>query len=224
MERILLAYLVSIAAGLTLRNSTIANERLADVACQLKNTLPFTSFALSNDDILNTATPSGDDSNKKQKQLQMAIQNYRKEKEHFQSATAELMEAMEAFLEVPAADADTLRKLAEGKLGKDTFIVMYAPWCPHCQQFVLHDRNGNPSNAPLEVLRRDLLKEESTKNVVVMRADITKLGQTQVPPKFQVPSIPAMFFVNQKGEETKFTGQSHSLPVFKEFIRGHMEH
>merc|ERR1719502_2355011 len=107
----------------------------------------------------------------------------------YQLATAKLMSAMDALLEVPNAGAGDLQKLADGKFGKAALVVFYAPWCPHCQSFVLHDQKGDPLNAPLEVLHRELAKADDTKNVNVIRADVTKVGK-QMPKDFAVQAIP----------------------------------
>merc|ERR1719333_1952484 len=116
------------------------------------------------------------------------------------------MTAMEALLKVPAADAPMLENVASGKLGKDSLVVFYAPWCPHCQSFVLHDQKGDPTNAPLEVLRRNFAKSAATKNVAVLRADVTRLGQSKVPKAFNVPAIPTVYFVGTQGKTIKFAG------------------
>merc|ERR1719162_1563338 len=81
-----------------------------------------------------------------------AVKDANKVKQELQEAQAELMKTMEGLLEVPAVDPLTLRKVANGALGLDALIVFYAPWCPHCQKFVLHDKEGDPRNAPYEVL------------------------------------------------------------------------
>jgi len=221
MARIVLFCCVAYAAGLTLRNSTAIDGKIEEGSCQLQNKLQVPAFALTDDTALVSVAPGDEKLNQQQENLQTAIQNYKKEKEHFQSATDKLMEATEALLEVPAADAERLGKVADGSFGKDVFLVVYAPWCPHCQTFVLHDAHGNPANAPLEVLRRDLLEDEATSDVVVMRADVTKLGQTGIPPKFQVQSIPTAFFANKRGEETQFSGDTHSIAALTAFVKQH---
>merc|ERR1719446_1518233 len=141
----------------------------------------------------------------------------------FQLAQAKLMTAMEALLEVPSADAAMLKNMAAGKFGKAALVVFYAPWCPHCQSFVLHDKKGDPVNAPLELLRKQFLKSDSTKNVAVMRADVTRLGQSNVPPEFKVPAIPTVYFVSEHGKPIKFVGNPHDSAALSNFVNSQVK-
>jgi len=147
-----------------------------------------------------------------------AVKDARTKKQEFMLAQAKLMAAMEGLLEVPAADRLFLAKAANGASGKDSLIVFYAPWCPHCQKFVLHDAKGNPRNAPLEVLRRDMAKDSKTKNIVVARADTTKIGSV-IPSAFEVVGIPTMYFVSRLGQPVKFTGSSHDSTAVMAFVQ-----
>merc|ERR1740117_2301578 len=74
----------------------------------------------------------------KKDELNNAVAHYKTQKMQFQLAEARLMKAFDSLLEVPVADGHQLSTLLEGG-GKPTLIVFYAPWCPHCQTFVLHD-------------------------------------------------------------------------------------
>merc|ERR1719163_1614673 len=113
------------------------------------------------------------------------------------------MKAMEALLETPAADAEFLSQAAEGKLGKDSLIVFYAPWCPHCQQFVLHDGKGDPTKAPLELIKKDLVADPASKDVEVLRFDVN--AHRDIPQGLEVQFIPTMYVV-AGGTATKFEG------------------
>merc|ERR1740138_1854683 len=113
-----------------------------------------------------------------------------------------------------------LAKAAAGTFGKDALVAFYAPWCPHCQTFVLHDKKGNPKNAPLENLRRDMAKDEKLKGVAVYRADVTTLGQNGIPSPLVVQGIPTMYFINAKGSATQFKGNPHDLSSIKMFANG----
>jgi len=193
--------------------------------CELPTALPV-AFALSDDDVIertnNTKQASNagvPDEKAKREALQEAIVDYKQKKQQYQLATVKLMSAMEALLQVPSADNAALEKVAQAKAGKDTLVVFYAPWCPHCQSFVLHDKNGDPTNAPLEVFRRDLQADASTKNVEVVRADVTKLGN-DIPAPFDVQAIPTVYFVNREGEESKFDGNPQNLADLKGFVSG----
>lgn len=147
-----------------------------------------------------------------------AVKASNKAKLEMQTAQGKLMVAMEGLLEVPSADTLTLRKIANGALGQDSLITFYAPWCPHCQTFVLHDTKSNPSNAPYEVLFRDLAKDDASKSVAVFRADITKIGDN-IPDAFQVQGIPTVYGVTKLGDPQKFTGNAHSQKELKEFVK-----
>jgi len=155
----------------------------------------------------------------KRKTLMDALAEYKVKKQAMQVATNNLMSAMEALLVVPAADKALLANVADGKTGKDSLIVFYAPWCPHCQTFVLHDKQGNPTNAPLELLSQDLAKDSSTKDVAVMRADVTTLGQSGIPSKFAVQGIPSVYFVNKAGKADAFAGNPHSTADLTVFVK-----
>jgi len=157
----------------------------------------------------------------KQKVLQEALADYKVKKQAFKLATAKLMAAMETLLETPSADTAMLEQAASGKLGKDSLVVFYAPWCPHCQTFVLHDQQGNPANAPLEVLRKDLAKADKTKDLNVVRADVTVVGKT-IPKDFVVQGIPTVYFVTKQGKEIQFSGNPHSSEALKAFVDSHV--
>jgi len=135
----------------------------------------------------------------------------------FQAADAKLMQSMEALLEVPAADTAMLTKAVGGTLGKDALVAFYAPWCPHCKTFVLHDKKGNPRNAPLENLRKDMAKDAKLKGVEVYRADVTVLGQNGIPAKLVVQGIPTMYFISAKGTPTQYKGHPHDFASIKAF-------
>merc|ERR1719263_2168313 len=112
------------------------------------------------------------------------------------AAQDRLMKAMDAALETPVANGQDLATLAEKK-EQDTLVVFYAPWCGHCQTFVLHDGKGDPTKAPLEKFRRDLAEDSATKDVVVQRFDVTR-GR-DMPKAFEVKFIPTVYFVAQTG-------------------------
>jgi len=183
---------------------------------------PVVALALSSDSALeetNGLAVGTPNEAAKRKALMDALAEYKVKKQAMQVATNNLMAAMEALLVVPAADKALLANVADGKTGKDSLVVFYAPWCPHCQTFVLHDKQGNPSNAPLELLSQDLAKDSSTKDVAVMRADVTVLGQSGIPSKFAVQGIPSVYFANKAGKATQFAGNPHSTADLTAFVK-----
>jgi len=132
-----------------------------------------------------------------------------KKQQAYSIANAKLQESIEKLLETPNADAAELARAAEGRLGTDTLIVFYAPWCPHCQTFVLHDSKGNPLKAPLEVMRKDWATHEKLRHVNVYRSDVTKLGKGDLPEKMPVQGIPTMYFVSVRGDATRYPSDPH---------------
>jgi len=157
--------------------------------------------------------------------FQVAIQDYKAQKAKFQMAEGRLMNAMEKLLTVPSVDGSDLDVLLKGRR-EDTLVVMYAPWCPHCQTFVLHDKRGDPTNAPLEVLYKKIKDSKMTANVV--RFDVQKNGADieagKVPADFQVQGIPAVFFVGGDAMKvTKFAGNPHDSDKLFAFLVASMK-
>merc|ERR1719359_653804 len=102
------------------------------------------------------------------------------------------MKAMDAMLQVPPKSGADIGEILQKK-DKNAFVVFYAPWCPHCQRFVLHDGKGDPTKAPLEVFRRELAQDAATKDVKVVRFDVQR--DRNIPKDFEVQYIPTVYFV-----------------------------
>jgi len=153
----------------------------------------------------------------KQQKYKDALEEYRIKKGKFAKAMAKVATSLDSLLAVPRADAKSLKALAKGG-GKDTLVVFYAPWCPHCQTFVMHDDKGNPLGAPLESLRRDLKANKSTKDVEIVRADVTKVGKGKIPVEFKVVGIPTVYFATKNGKVTQFAGNPHDTLALTSFV------
>jgi len=149
-----------------------------------------------------------------------AVKDARLAKQEFAKAQVELMGAMEGLLQVPAADALYLRKAANGANGHSSLIVFYAPWCPHCQTFVLHDGSGDPTHSPLEQIHKKWANNAVMEKVKIMRADVTKVGKI-LPAAFKVTGIPSVYFVSIMGEAKKFVGDVTDADALADFCRSH---
>lgn len=213
----ILVVLVAPAAGLLIHADPVEVQKTGDASaltCQMKDSV--TSLVLADDKVLDSEPTAEEKDN-----YNDALKEYKQKKQEYQLSEAKLMAAMENLLDVPAADIEYLEKAANGETGKDSLIVFYAPWCPHCQTFVLHDEKGNPLNAPYEIFAKDLAKSEDTKDVAVMRADIMKV-RDGIPAKFVVEGIPSVYFISKAGKATMFKGNPHDTQQLKDFVIAHV--
>eukprot|EP00451_Oxyrrhis_marina_P004921 CAMPEP_0204303752 /NCGR_PEP_ID=MMETSP0468-20130131/84064_1 /ASSEMBLY_ACC=CAM_ASM_000383 /TAXON_ID=2969 /ORGANISM="Oxyrrhis marina" /LENGTH=243 /DNA_ID=CAMNT_0051283071 /DNA_START=75 /DNA_END=807 /DNA_ORIENTATION=+ len=91
-------------------------------------------------------------------------------KTQMQKVSAKAYKANLALLTTPQINGTQLSEMTT-KAEKDTLVVFFAPWCPHCQQYVLHDKNGDPTKAPLDVFRGELEADGSLKHLDVVSYD-----------------------------------------------------
>jgi thiol-disulfide isomerase/thioredoxin len=127
----------------------------------------------------------------------------------YKAAEAELQVALEDMLETPSVNLQSLTEKV-AKKDKDFLVVFYAPWCGHCQRFVLHDGTGDPSKAPLEKINKDL----SGDSLQVVRFDITA---SEAPNDMPVEFIPTVYLATKDGGRHKFNGDPAAPGALEQF-------
>jgi len=133
-----------------------------------------------------------------------------------QEAKAKYAVAVEAMLQVPSVDGAAVSATLEKK-EQDQLVVFYAPWCPHCQRFVLGNEQGIPDKAPLELLNKELEPHKDTLKVV--RFDTQTNGKT-IPEGFEVQYIPTIYLAAADGTKHKYDGAPDPAAL-KAFIKEH---
>lgn len=100
----------------------------------------------------------------------------------------------------PAMNATSLADLL--KKEEKVLVVFYAPWCPHCRDFVEQcPKTQEPEKAPLELFYQKMEKESKWNSIKIVKYDITKPENQPVPPalNFNFQTIPSIFAA-KKGE------------------------
>merc|ERR1719235_573299 len=126
-----------------------------------------------------------------------------------------LIHAMTALLEVPLVDGKSLE--AEiAKKEKDVLIVFYAPWCPHSQNFVIHDGNGVPQRAPLEIFNRNIHDSGASETLKVVRFDVSVV--VDIPAGFEVKTVPTIYMASADGRKVPYKESQVSSASLVNFI------
>jgi len=110
--------------------------------------------------------------------------------------------------QVQAVDAASLGAVLSESTS-NVLIVFYAPWCGHCQTFVMHDRHGNPENAPIEALNHQLLQAKGPK---VVKFDI---DSSAIPSEFDVQYIPTVYLATRSGAKLKYQQGADDITALK---------
>jgi len=125
------------------------------------------------------------------------------EKKEVQEKQAPAAAAPAAVAATPApvalAAAGTIQKVDRQSLSQlvdahkqDLLVVFYAPWCPHCQAFVLAEQ------APINTLASALA---SAKGPKVVTFDTTA---SSIPPGFNANFVPTIMLVSKDGRMSEF--------------------
>eukprot|EP00746_Dinoflagellata_sp_MGD_P008935 gnl/MRDRNA2_/MRDRNA2_117974_c0_seq1.p1 gnl/MRDRNA2_/MRDRNA2_117974_c0~~gnl/MRDRNA2_/MRDRNA2_117974_c0_seq1.p1 ORF type:complete len:256 (+),score=73.13 gnl/MRDRNA2_/MRDRNA2_117974_c0_seq1:103-870(+) len=130
-------------------------------------------------------------------------------------AKQKLMHAASAMLEVPLVDGKSLQ--AEmAKKEKDLLIVFYAPWCPQSQTFVIHDGNGVPQQAPLEIFNRNIRDSGAGETLSVLRFDVSVV--VDIPSGFEVKTVPTIYMASADGRKVPYKDGQVSSASLVHFI------
>jgi thiol-disulfide isomerase/thioredoxin len=116
---------------------------------------------------------------------------------------------------VPSVDSTELEKLLKEKDTK-VIVVFFAPWCPHCQNYVMHsaDPSKDPSKAPLELFYKKHVETETGKKVKVVSYNVD--ADQDVPSQFKVPYIPAIFAADNESAH-QFEGDATDFDSLVKF-------
>lgn len=154
-------------------------------------------------------------SKEEREELAAAMEEYKTAQANMKKASDRMMNAMEAMLQVPVVNKAELTAMID-KGDKDTLVVFYAPWCPHCQRYVLHDGKGNPEKAPLEVFNLEMKARGASKTLNVVRWDIDK--DRDLPSDFKVQYIPTIYLAAADGTKAIYKGNPSKVPEMVKFI------
>jgi len=218
-SKLLVLLLVAPCLGLKRASPDHAISLGHDSTCELSEATKSLPFALAFGDmafdapVVSAKQNASDAPADNKAEWKSAMGEYKAASEKMKVAEGRLMTAMDALLEVPSVDAV---HLVERMPKEHMLIVFYAPWCGHCQQFVLHDGSGDPTKAPLELLNKEFKADEKLKDVSVVRFDTQKLGET-IPSAFEIKFIPTVYFTHKGGKATVFEGNPGDAAALKAF-------
>jgi len=108
---------------------------------------------------------------------------------------------------IEAVNRTTLARLREENK-HDLLIAFYAPWCPHCKEFIVKP------NAPINALNAVLEKKHGPK---VVTFDIEA---SDAPEALGLTSIPTIFLIKTNGQAIQYEQNPHDLKLLTAFALG----
>merc|ERR1719399_2228370 len=117
-------------------------------------------------------------------------------------------------LDSTASAAGAVSSLTRGQLTdlinkkkESLLIAFYAPWCPHCQRFVMGD------GSPLTRLSNALTAKHGAR---VVKFDVKAQGS---PPGFAVNAVPAVYLFNATtGQKTEYDHNPEDLGALESWV------
>jgi len=108
---------------------------------------------------------------------------------------------------VQPVDFKQLQAMTGKKQTEDALVVFFAPWCPHCQTFVMK------AGGPLEQLEKTISAANGPK---VFKYDV-RANKKTVPHGYHVRFIPAVYLALKDGQKLKYEGDIDNLDQIKAF-------
>eukprot|EP00928_Gymnodinium_smaydae_P041861 TRINITY_DN28276_c0_g1_i1.p1 TRINITY_DN28276_c0_g1~~TRINITY_DN28276_c0_g1_i1.p1 ORF type:complete len:266 (-),score=54.21 TRINITY_DN28276_c0_g1_i1:93-827(-) len=105
-----------------------------------------------------------------------------------------------------SVDAQSLRELVQEA---DVLVTFYAPWCPHCQAFLINE------GAPLKGIAEEFSQMPGAPKVAVFDT-----AAHAVPSDLNVEFIPTVYLMKKNGDRIEFTKDPLEIAALKSFALG----